>query len=140
MNAIYKYLVALVMMTFVVYPVLAEEDNHHGCSGDATVEAGQMGLVDEETLQAHIDKVKVQMGNVHRARAFHGSHKIELKQHLSQMQSAMQALHDQMYAEGCNGAKNAASIESRVEVIEKRMKMMQEMMQQVIDHMSEQEQ
>jgi len=98
-----------------------------------------MGMVDEEVLLAHIDKVKEQLKKV-RASKFHDNQKLELKQHLLNMQEAMEELHNQMYADGCKEARHGASVETRVDVLEKQVNMVQEMMQQVIDHMAERDQ
>lgn len=140
MNKFSKYLLAPVVTLALITPAMAEGDRHRGCDNEATVELGKMGNVNEEALQQHIDKVKEQMKKVRHARGSHVSQKLELKRHLSQMQAAMQALHDQMYAEGCENAMHGASVEARLEVMEKRMDMMRQMMGQMIEHMSEQEQ
>ena len=141
MNAFSKYLLAPVLVTLALTaPAMAEGDHHRVCNNDATVELGKMGTVNEEALQRHIDKVKAQMKKVRHARGSHMSQKLELKRHLSEMQDAMQELHNQMYAEGCENAMHGASVETRLEVMENRMGMMQQMMEQMIEHMSEQEQ
>jgi len=135
-----KYLLPPLMTLALINPALAEVDHHRGCDNEATVELGKMGMVDEAALQTHIDKVKAQMKKVRHARGSHVSQKLELKRHLSEMQAAMQELHNQMYAEGCEHAMHGASVETRLEVMEKRMGMMQQMMGQMIEHLSEQEQ
>lgn len=140
MNKFSKYLLAPVMTLALIAPAMAEGEHHRGCDNDAAIELGKMGKVNEETLQQHIDKVKAQLKKVRHARGSHVSQKTELKRHLREMQAAMQELHNQMYAGGCENAMHGASVETRLEVMEKRMGMMQQMMRQIIEHMSEQEQ
>lgn len=115
-----RNLLALMVITlFSVSPVLAQEADHRSCNSDAMVKAGKMGMVDEAALQAHIDKVKKEMKRARHAKA----RKRVLKKHLSNMHAAMQELHNQMYAGGCEEAMHDASIETRVEVLETRMNM-----------------
>ena len=140
MKNIRKYLMASVLTLTFMSPAIAEEKQHRVCDSSATVELGKMGMVNEEVLIEHMAKVKDQMKNVRHARGSHVSQKRELKKHLSEMQAAMQTLHDQMYASGCEGAIHGASLEVRVEVMEKHMGMMQQMMEQLLEHLSEQEQ
>ena len=118
MSTLYKHLFASLMAMVLISPAMAEGDHHRGCDSDATVELRKMGMVNEEALQQHIDKVKTQMKKVRHARGSHVSQKMELKRHLSDMQSAMQELHNQMYADGCEGAMHGASVDTRVEVME----------------------
>lgn len=139
MKTIYKYLLVL-MMSASVPLAMAEEDHHRNCRDEASVEIDEMGVVNEEALQTHIDRVKEQMRNVHNTSGPRGAKKRELKKHLTEMQVAMQALHDQMYEEGCNAAKHGVSVEARVDVLEKRINMMRQMMDQLIENISEQEQ
>lgn len=140
MNTMRKQLLASVVSMALLSPVMAAENHHSDCNSGSTVGIGKMGMVNEASLQAHIDKVKAQMKKVRHARGSHVSQKLELKRHLSDMQAAMQELHDQMYAEGCEASIHGASLETRIEVMEKRMGMMQQMMEQTIDHLSEQSQ
>lgn len=124
MKTINRNILAVLVMTMLsVQPALAEEADHLNCNSDAMVMAGKMGMVDEEALQAHIDKVNEQMKRVSRASKFHVNQKLKLKLHLLNMQDAMEKLHDQMYLDGCNEARHGASIETRVEVLEKHMNM-----------------
>ena len=140
MNTLQKYLLASVITVISIAPVTADEKQHRVCDKEAMVELRGMGMVNEEVLLEHIAKVKDQMKNVRHARGSHISQKRELKLHLSNMQVAMQELHDQMYSSGCEGAMHGASLETRVEVMEKHMGMMQAMMEQLLEHLSEQEQ
>jgi len=109
-----------------------------GCDGGVTVKLGQMGTVNETVILKHIDKMEQQMKNVRHGRGSHVSRKKALKQHLSEMQVALQEIHDQKYAAGCKSAMGDASVEMRVEVMEKRMDMMQQMMKQMVENLSEQ--
>lgn len=131
-------LLALMVTTmFSLQPAMAEEAGHRTCNGSATVEAGKMGMVDEAALQAHIDNVKEQLKTLRSSGGVRHLRKEELRRHLSNMQAAMEELHNQMYAEGCEEARHGASVEVRVEVMETRMNMLQQMMEQLIEHMSE---
>lgn len=140
MNIFYNHLLATIMALALITPAMAEGDHHRACDSEATVDLGKMGEMSEKVLQQHIDKAKDQMKRVRHARGSHVSQKLELKRHLSDMQAAMQELHNQMYAAGCEEAMHGASVETRVDVMEKRMGMMQQMIEQMIEHMSEQAQ
>jgi len=87
-----------------------------------------------------MDNVKQQLLRVQHA---HGgarlTRKRELRQHLSEMQVAMLEIHNQMYAKGCEGARHGASIDVRMRVLEKHMDMLQQMMEQILEHLSENE-
>jgi len=135
-----KYLLASVLTFSFLTPAMAVEEQHRVCDSDATVELGKMGMVNEAALQEHIDKVKAQMKKVRHGRGSHFSQKQELRKHLSEMKSAMQELHNQMYAGGCKESLHGASLETRIEVMEKYMGMQQQMIEQLLEHLSEQEQ
>ena len=137
MNTIHKHLLASVISIAFLSPVMADETHQNGCE-NATVKLGSMGVVNEQALQEHIDKLNEQMTRVRHAGSSQLTKNKELKQHIEDMQAAMQELHNQMYAGGCKEAIHGASMETRVEVMEKRIGMMQQMMEQLVNHMSEQ--
>jgi len=136
----YKHTLVAVIGTACVLSVFAGEVGHRSCEGKTMVSVGEMGIVNEELLQQHIDKVKEQM---RRIRYLSGPQvdlrKREMKRHLSEMQMAMQQLHNLMYVGGCGDALHGASTDVRLQVVEKRLDAMQQMMEQMIDHISEQE-
>ena len=134
-----KYLLLSIIAVVPISNALADEERHQVCDSDTMIELGKMGMVNEEALLDHIAKVKEQMKSVRHARGSHVSQKRELKKHLSEMQSAMQELHNQMYAGGCGEAIHGASLETRVEVMEKHMGMLRQMMAQMLEHFSEQQ-
>ena len=138
MNLIHKHLLASVMSIALLSPAMADETHHQGCKDEATVKLGSMGVVNEKALQDHIDKMNEQMNKVRHAGSTRLGQDKELKQHMADMQAAMQELHNQMYAGGCEGAIHGASMETRVEVMEKRLGMMQQMMEQMMGHMAAQ--
>jgi len=134
----YRYILTLVMAILLTTPAIAGKNQHSDCDSDVKIKLGRMGMVNEASLQVHIDKVKAQMKKVRHARGSHESQKRELKQHLLEMQAAMQTLHNQVYTSGCESAMQDASLETRLEVMEKRMGMMEQMIEQVMEHLSEQ--
>ena len=141
MNALTRILFASLVATGVttafLLPAMAEENRKNGCDDNVTVKLGQMGTVDEEALQKHIDKMEQQMKNLRHGRGSHVSRKYALKQHLSVMRVAVQEIHDEKYAAGCKDSMSDASVETRIKVMEKRMDMMQQMMKQMVEHLSE---
>jgi hypothetical protein len=140
MKLIYKNILATVIGVTLASPVMAEEHKHDSCGDKESVSINEMGIVNEALLQQHIDKTKGQMERVrHLSGPQVAQHKREMKQHLTEMDAAMQLLHNLMYAEGCEASLHGASAEVRLQVVEKRLDMMQQMMEQVINHISEQE-
>lgn len=138
MNVLQKLTVAAVMAAIAI-PAMAAEKQHRVCDPTATVEFGQVGEVNETELQNQIDNVKEQMQKVRHARGSHLLQSVEMKRHLLEMQIAMTQLHNQMYADGCRGAVHGASVETRIEVLEKRLGALEQMVSQLVDHLSEQQ-
>jgi protein CpxP len=142
MKALSKILLASLLTIAFLSPAMADEKmmdkKAQDCEGGATVKLGQMGTVDEAALQKHIDVMKLQMKNIRHGRGSHGSRKLALKKHLSEMEAAVQEMNDQKYAAGCKDVMSDASVKTRVEVMEKRMDMMQQMMKQMIENLAEQ--
>lgn len=118
---------------------LAEGEKPSDCVSNAKVEVGAMGMVDEVILQKHIDKMQGQLKRVRHARGSRLSQKTEMKQHISDMQAAMQELHKEMYVGGCKESMHGAPVEVRVEMIQKRMDAMQKLLDQLLEHIAEQE-
>lgn len=136
MKIINMHILTLVITCAITLPVMAEEVGHESCNEDAMIHVGDMGMINEELLRDHMDKVKQQMEKVYPARD-HLKKSIELKQHMSEMKTAMKEIHNQMYTKGCEAARHGASIDVRVQVIEKHVDMMQQMMEQILEHLSE---
>lgn len=128
---------ALGMTISILSTAIAEEKKNPDCDAGATVKLGQMGTVNEESLLKHIEKMKLEMKKVRHGRGSHLSRTKALKDHLSEMQVAVQEIHDQKYADGCKDTRSDASDSTRIEVMEKRMDMMQQMMKQIVEHLSE---
>lgn len=139
LKTINKYLLASVITVVLASPAIAMEMEHDSCGDKATVQVRKMGMMNEEALQIHMDKVKQQLKKVRHARGSQKTQKRELRMHLSEMKSAMQELHNQMYVGGCKTSMHGASADVRIEVMEKRLDMMQQMMEQMIEHLSEKE-
>jgi hypothetical protein len=146
MKKMHKQLLAVVAGIALASPLMAAEDGHtghasqSGCDDKGVVAVDEMGIVNEALLQQHIDKVKAQMERIHTLSGPRvAQHRREMRQHLAEMQSAMQQLHNLMYAGGCDATQHGASLDVRVQVVEKRLDMMQQMMEQMIEHAAEQE-
>jgi chaperonin cofactor prefoldin len=139
MKTINMHILALVITGIFTSPAMATEAGHESCNDEALIHVDDMGMINEESLRNHMDKVKEQLQKVRHARGSHLSQRLELKRHLSDMKDAMQEIHNQMYAKGCDVARHGASIDVRVQVIEKHMDMLQQMMEQILEHLSENE-
>jgi septal ring factor EnvC (AmiA/AmiB activator) len=133
MNTIHKHLLASVIAIAVISPAMADKNQNNDCD-NTKLETRLMGKVDEATLQKHIDKLTQQMKRIRHGRGSITSQKKELRRHASDMQTAMQELHNQMYAGGCKGALHGASLKTRVEEMEKRVAIQQQLMEQMIAH------
>lgn len=125
-----------ILLIFVM-PVMAEEDTHKSCEGMMKVK--HMGVVDEETLRQHIDKTQQQLDAIRRTQPRSSQHRKMMREHLARMQQAWVDMHDMMLEQGCQQAAHGASVEARLEVLEKQVHMMQQMMGQLMGHMSESE-
>lgn len=111
------------------------------CDEAVTVDHHGDEILDEEALQKHIDGISEQMDTV-RLRQTRGpqlNRTMELRRHLGQMREAMQELHDQMFLMGCRVEKQEVSLDARVEAMEMQMKFLRQMLEQVIEHLSENE-
>ncbi len=139
MKAINKYLLASVISVVLASPAIAMEMGHDSCGDKLAVQVGSMGMMNEELLQQHMDKVTQQMKKVRNSSGSQRAKKRELNVHLSEMKAGMQALHEQMYIEGCKASMHGATAEVRLEVMGKRLDMMQKMMEQMIENLSERE-
>ena len=140
MNTIQKKIaLALAVTVGMNISAMADEKGHRVCDPTATIEIGQQGKLNEDALQKQIDTVKDKMQRVRHARGSHLLRKEEMRRHLQAMQTAMTELHNQMYEEGCHGAIHGALVETRVEVVEKRLGMLEQMVSQLVDHLSEEQ-
>jgi len=134
MYALHKYLVIIVTIIVFPTPAMAIENQNHGCDNGTIVDLGRMGAVNEGILQQHIDKIKQQLKKIHVTSGSFADRKRQLRRHLLDMQAVTQELHNQKYANSCKDPLSGASIEIRVVAMEKRVDMIQQMMEQMIEH------
>ncbi len=123
MNTVSKYMTALALALAAAMPVMAASDQHPACDSNTTIDVGDMGAVNEETLQRRIEDTKAELRRVSMVRGAQTlrlSHKRALRGHLEQMQVAMDKLHTVMYNNGCEAALHGMSVEARLEALEKR--------------------
>lgn len=139
MKQVHKHLLASVLTLAFLSPAMAEEHQHVVCDENAKIEVDNMGMVNEAALQKHIDKMQVQLTKVRHARGSHVSKKRELKQHIADMQEAMKELHKEMYIGGCKESMHGAPLETRVNMMQKRIDAMQKMVDQLVEHLAEQQ-
>lgn len=131
--------ILLISVLLLAQPVYARQQPD--CDEAVTVNHHGDEMLDEEALQKHIGGISKQMDTV-RLRHTRGpelNRTLELRSHLAQMREAMQALHDQMYLMGCRVEKQEVSLDARVKAMEMQMKFMRQMLDQVIEHLSENE-
>ena len=115
------YLLTALVTVAAVFPASAREATRGTCRDGGSIEVGKMGQVDAPLLQDHIDEVTSRLKRVGHARGSHLSYTRDARQHLADMREAMQVLRDELYLGGCDEARDRASLEARVEVLEKRM-------------------
>lgn len=123
MSRLHEHLLAAIAIILIAFlsPVMANENLHHSCDNDTTIEFKPAGMMNEEALQELLDKTKQHIKMFRHSSRTHLSRKQEQKQNISEIVSAMQVLHNQMYVGGCKQAAHGASLETRVEVLEKRV-------------------
>lgn len=130
------------IVTLVVFalPAIAGETDHAGC-GDSktTIYVDKMGIVNEEMLQEHIDKMQASLDQIKNKTARREEHRKGLRLHLMEMQQAMQKMHNMKLMSGCSEAAHGASVETQLKVLWKRMDMMQTMIEQILEHQKEAE-
>ena len=105
-------------------PAMAAMDEHNACDADTTIQVGDMGAVNEATLQRHIEDLNSELHRVNvirSARTLRLSYKREIREHLDEMQDAMDQLHTVMYNNGCEAALHGMSVTARLDAMEKRL-------------------
>ena len=123
-----------------LYPLMAlgEESTHQECeSVDVKISVGRMGMVDESTLKQHMEKTQERLKAVRSAQPRSNLRSRLLRSHLEAMRAAMEQLHNMMLEQGCYNSAHGASMEVRMEVMERRMMSLQQMMDQMLGHISE---
>jgi len=96
-----------------------------------------MGMVDESTLKQHMEKTQERLKAVRSAQPRSNLRSRLLRSHLEAMRAAMEQLHNMMLEQGCYNSAHGASMEVRMEVMERRMMSLQQMMDQMLGHISE---
>ncbi|MBI3772743.1 MAG: hypothetical protein HY272_08610 [Gammaproteobacteria bacterium] len=132
-----RHLLATLILSMFSMSALAESIDHAGCNNDVTVYVDKMGIVNEERLHEHLEQAKNSLDEIRRMKAGSNQRRYLLNVHLSKMQQAMEEMHNLKLASDCSAAAHGASIETRISVIEKRMDMMHDMIEQIIGHQQE---
>lgn len=118
-------------------PAISQPMDHAGCKSDVTVYVDKMGIVNEATLRRHIEAAQKDLDQIRGMNTQSRERRIRLREHLHTMQQAMQDMHDLKLTSNCAAAAHGASLETRVEVLEKRLDMIQDMLEQVIANQNE---
>jgi len=129
-------LVALLLLA-AASPVISQPIDHVGCKSDVTVYVDKMGIVNEAMLRQHIEAAQTELDQVRGMSTQNRERRIRLREHLQKMQQAMQDMHNLKLTGNCAAAAHGASLETRVEVLEKRLDMIQDMLEQVIANQKE---
>jgi hypothetical protein len=133
-----KVLIFTVIIGLYPAMVLGEESTHQECeSVNAKIKVDRMGMVDEDTLKQHMEKTRERMEAVRRSQPRSGLRRRLMREHLAEMRDAMEQLHNTMLQQGCYNSAHGASMEVRMEVMERRMLSMQQMLDQMLGHISE---
>ena len=132
---------SILLITISLFALSVYAKQQPDCDEAVTVNHHGDEMLDEEALQKHIDGISKQMDAVRlsHTRGPELNRTLELRRHLAQMREAMQELHDQMYLMGCRVEKQEVSLAARVKAMEMQMKFMRQMLDQVIEHLSENE-
>lgn len=135
MNIKYYFLA----LPFIITPsfVLAGESDHVGCD-QVKVNAGMMGIVNEQTLQKHINQVKTSLDEIKSKPGRHADERRKmLGVHLANMRNVMEDIHAMKVNHGCTEAMHGSSVKARLDYMEKNIDMMQTMIQQLVEHQQE---
>jgi len=128
----------VVLLSFAAAaPAISQPIDHAGCKSDLTVYVNKMGIVNEATLRQHIEVAQSELDQVRGMSTQNRERRIRLREHLQKMQQAMQDMHDLKLTGNCAAAAHGASLETRVEVLEKRLDMIQDLLEQVIANQKE---
>ena len=132
-----SYIFAAALLVSVAPPALSQPADHVGCKSDVTVYVDKMGIVNEATLRQHIEAAQRELDQVRGMSTQNRERRIRLREHLQKMQQAMQDMHNLKLTGNCAAAAHGASLETRVEVLEKRLDMIQDMLEQMIANQKE---
>ena len=125
------------LLSFAAAPAISQPMDHAGCKSDLTEYVNKMGIVNEATLRQHIEVAQSELDQVRGMSTQNRERRIRLREHLQKMQQAMQDMHDLKLTGNCAAAAHGASLETRVEVLEKRLDMIQDLLEQVIANQKE---
>jgi len=131
-----SYIFAAVLLITAASPALSQPADHAGCKNNM-VYVDKMGIVNEKTLREHIKAAQAELDKIHGMSTKDRERRMRLRDHLGKMQQAMQDMHDLKLTGNCAAAAHGASLETRVEVLEKRLDMIQDMLEQVIANQKE---
>ena len=112
----------ILILLLISAPVYAGESQRHSdCGGVTTIAIDHFGKVNETKLNTIIEKTenRLSLAQHLRGRGSNATRLGPLKHELAQLKDDMQDLHDLMYIAGCKPAKHGASLQARIEVLEK---------------------
>ena len=132
-----RYLIAGLLLTAVTSPAISQSNDHAGCKNSVTVYVDKMGIVNEKMLRQHIEAAQTELEQLRGMSTQSRERRMRLHDHLDKMQQAMQDMHDLKLTGDCAAAAHGASLETRVGVLEKRLDMIQDMLEQVIANQKE---
>jgi len=132
-----RFALAALLSLAAAVPAISQPMDHAGCKRDVTVYVDKMGIVNEATLRQHIEAAQRELDQVRGMSTQNRERRMRLRDHLQKMQQAMQDMHDLKLTSDCAAAAHGASLETRVEVLEKRLDMIQDMLEQVIANQKE---
>lgn len=130
---------AAVLSGAVASSAMAQSTDHAGCN-DTMVYVDKMGIVNETTLRRHIEAAQQDLDQIHGMSTKDRTRRMRLQDHLEKMQQAMKDMHDLKLNGNCAAAAHGATLKTRVEVLEKRLDMMQDMLEQLIANQKERSQ
>jgi phage shock protein A len=132
-----RFLIAALLLTAVTSPAISQSNDHAGCGNNVTVYVDKMGIVNEKMLRQHIEAAQTELERIRGMSTQSRERRMRLREHLDKMQRAMQDMHDLKLTGDCAAAAHGASLETRVGVLEKRLDMIQDMLEQVIANQKE---
>ncbi len=118
----------------------ADEKPNNKCDDKKNmIYINQMGMVDSTILQEHITSMRKRVKKAQRTKAKSDKHRRLLERHMDDMLSAMTQLSGEGTAVVCKPGTNTLTTDERIENLEKRLDLMQNMLKQFMEHEQERE-
>lgn len=133
----WRYTFPLLVLVVFSSPAISGDLDHAGCDSSVTVYVNKMGIVNEKKLQEHIEAARRALEKIQGMNTHDRERRFRLKEHFENMQQAMTEMHNLKLSGDCAAAAHGASLQVRIEVLEKRMDMIQDMLEQLIKNQSE---